>query len=120
MRVLAVASLPLFAFVVCGCNARAMNQPDAFAVRFHNDLGGLIVLALCNSDRSRRCENPSYRDKIAAGSTTEENISPDLKTEWAAETPDGHLLRCVLLYRKYAPSHTQTVDFLSAPTWSWS
>lgn len=96
-----------------------MNQPDAFAVRFQNDLGGSILLALCNSDHSRTCENPSYRDKLAAGSATEENISPDVKTEWAVETPDGHLLRCVLLYWKYAPNHTEIVRFSSAPAWSW-
>jgi hypothetical protein len=95
-----------------------MNQPDAFGVRFHNDLSGSVVLALCHSDHSRRCEHPYYRDKIAVGEATEENISPDLETEWAVETPGGRLLRCVLLYWKYEPNHTPTVSFSSAPAWS--
>ncbi len=95
-----------------------MNQPDAFAVRFQNDLGSSTLLALCNRDHSRTCRHPAYREKLAAGKTTEENISPDLKTEWAVEAPDGHLVRCVLLYWKYAPNRTPTVRFSSAPAWS--
>ncbi len=96
-----------------------MDQPDAILVRFRNDLSVPTILALCHSDHSRVCEHPFYRDHIAVGGTTEENITPDAKTEWAVETPNGHLLRCVLLYWKYAPSDTPTVRFSSASAWSW-
>ncbi len=119
MRAAVIAFLLLLVVGLCGCDTRAMDQPDAFAVRFQNDLASTTFLALCNSDRSGKCETPAYRDRIAAGSAIEENISPDVKTEWAVEASDGHPLRCVLLYWKYAPDDTPTVRFSSAAAWSW-
>ena len=115
MRMAVVASLLLLAVGVCGCDTRAMNEPDAFAVRFQNDLAARTVLALCDNDQ---CENPYYLHQIAAGGTDAENITPDLETEWAVEAPDGLLLRCVVLYWKYAPSHTPAVRLSAAPRWS--
>jgi hypothetical protein len=115
MRAAVATLLLLLAIGLCGCDTRAMNQPDAFGVRFQNDLGGLMSLALCNNDR---CDSPSYSREVAAGGTDEENISPDLETEWAVEAPDGILLRCVVLYWKYAPSHTPTIRLSTAPRWS--
>jgi hypothetical protein len=53
-----------------------MDQPDAFAVRFQNDLGGRTVLALCDNNQ---CENPYYLRQIATGGTDKENITPTLR-----------------------------------------
>ena len=80
----AVASLACVAGLV-GCD----SEPDAFAVRFTNDLSLPVVLALCHSDRSAKCEHPYYRDHIKSGDATEENISPDIRTEWAIESDEG-------------------------------
>jgi hypothetical protein len=111
-----VASLG--AGILAGCDSRAINDPDAFGIRFNNDLGTSVVLALCHSDHSARCEHPYYRDKISAGGATEENISPDVRTEWAIETPTGRPLRCILLYWKYWPKHDMQVAVSAAPPWA--
>ena len=78
-----------------------------------------IVLALCHSDHSARCADPYYRDSIAPRRSVAENISPDLRTEWAIETPDGHLLRCVVLYWHYWPRHDEDVRLSKSPRWAW-
>ena len=78
----------------------ATNHSDGFPVRFQNDLGQPTILALCHSDHSAICEHPYYRDRISSGGATEENISTDLRTEWAVEDANGKPLRCIVLYWK--------------------
>lgn len=112
------ASLACVAGLV-GCDTRGMNDPDAFAIRFANDLPIPVVLALCHSDHSAKCEHPYYRDHIKPGSSTEENISPDVRTEWAIETTDGRPLRCIVLYWKHWPGHDMQVKVSQAPRWTW-
>lgn len=115
---LAIASLACVLTLV-GCDTRGMNDPDAFAIRFNNDLSIPVVLALCHSDHSAKCEHPYYRDHIKPGSATEENISPDVRTEWAIETKEGHPLRCILLYWRYWPGHDMQLRISQAPLWTW-
>jgi hypothetical protein len=103
--------------MAAGCEAS--NDPDAFGVHFQNDLGQPVVLALCRSDHSAKCEHPYYRNRIAPGHTHPENISPDVRTEWAIETPSGKLLRCVVLYWEHYPGSEQLVHLSSAPHWAW-
>lgn len=95
------------------------DDPDAFAVRFENDLSEPVVLALCNSDHSAKCDEPYYRDEISAGRSYEVNISTDLRTEWAIETSEGQLLRCVVLYWKHYPGAIETIRVSTAPRWTW-
>jgi hypothetical protein len=104
------------AITLAGCDP---NEPDAFGVSFQNDLGYPVVLALCHSDHSAICEHPHYRDNIAAGNAYAENISPDVRTEWAIETPGGELLKCVVLYWKHYPGSDQRVRLSDAPSWAW-
>ena len=94
-------------------------EPDAFAVRFENDLGQPVVLALCHSDQSARCEHPYYADSIGMRSAGLENISPGIRTEWAVLDMHGNLLRCVVLYWKHYPGGTQHVRLSGAPLWAW-
>ena len=44
-------------------------------------------------------------------------MAPDVGTEWAIESEDGRLLRCVLLYWKDSPGHMQ-VNLSQAPRWA--
>lgn len=118
-KALAAITLLLCAVAFTGCDTRAINDPDAFAIKFNNDTPISVVLALCNSDHSAKCEHPPYRDHISPGSSTEENISPDVRTEWAIETTDGQPLRCVVLYWKYWPGHDMQVYVSKAPQWKW-
>jgi hypothetical protein len=104
------------ATLASGCDA---NEPDAFGIHFQNDLGRPVVLALCHSDHSAKCEHPYYRDQISPGSTYAENISPDVRTEWAIESPSGALLRCVVLYWRHYPGSEQRVRLSQAPGWAW-
>jgi hypothetical protein len=104
--------------LACACDERAMSQPDAFPVYFRNDLTQPVVLALCHSDRSAGCADPSYSYTVAPGNTEAENISPDVSTEWAIESNTGKLLRCVVLYWKYQPSHDPAVSVSQAPSWA--
>jgi hypothetical protein len=114
----AVASLVCVIGLV-GCDTRSINDPDAFGIRFTNDLSIPIVLALCHSDHSAKCEHPYYRDHIEPGGATAENISPDVRTEWAIKTEDGRPLRCILLYWKHWPGHDMRVKVSRAPHWAW-
>jgi hypothetical protein len=95
------------------------NDPDAFPVRFQNDLRQPVVLALCHSDHSAKCEHPHYRYRIEAGRSGAQNIATDVRTEWAIEAPSGQLLRCVVLYWKHYPGETQLVRLSDAPRWAW-
>jgi hypothetical protein len=106
------------AAILAGCDSRAMNDPDAFGIRFKNDLAVPVVLALCHSDHSAECEHPYYRASIRPGDSTEENISPGVRTEWAIETATKRPLRCILLYWKYWPKHDMQVAASDAPVWS--
>ena len=63
--------------MVSGC----ANDPDAFAVSFENDLTQPVVIALCHSDHSAKCEHTFYRDTIAPRRSGAKNISPDVHTE---------------------------------------
>ncbi len=101
--------------MVSGC----ANDPDAFAVSFENDLTQPVVIALCHSDHSAKCEHPHYRDRIGPGESHPENISPDVRTEWAIEDARGRLLRCVVLYWKHYPGSDQRVQISAAPRWAW-
>src|SRR4051794_22651780 len=94
---LSVVSLACMGGLV-GCDTQGRDDPDAFGVRFANDLGVPVVLALCQSDHSAKCDHPHYRDHIKRGHAIEENISPDVRTEWAIESESGRPLRCVVLY----------------------
>ena len=94
------------------------NDPDAFAVRFINNLDRPVLLALCNSDHSAKCENPPYTDQIDPGKNVEENISPDVRTEWAIEALGGKPLRCVVLYWKYWPHHDVQLNISDAAQWA--
>ena len=78
-----------------------------------------MVIALCHSDHSARCEHPYYRDRVEPGHSAAENISPDLRTEWAVEREDGALLRCVVLYWKHYPGQDQRLSLSTAPEWAW-
>jgi hypothetical protein len=108
----------LSAAALVGCDQRAMNEPDAFGIHFANDLSQPVVLALCASDRSVNCGHADYQDHIGVGDATAENISPDVRTEWAIEASNGKLLRCVLLYWKYWPGHDETVRLSASPRWA--
>jgi hypothetical protein len=105
--------------MIAGCSTTGMNDPDSFAIYFNNDLRQSVVVALCHSDHSAKCEHAYYRDAIAPGTAEPENISPDIRTEWAIETPDGQLLRCVVLYWHYWPGHDEDVRVSAAPRWTW-
>jgi hypothetical protein len=48
---------------------------------------------------------------------TEENISPDVRTEWAIESESGRPLRCIVLYWKHWPGHDMQVEVSQAPRW---
>lgn len=96
-----------------------LDEPDAFGVHFHNDLGLPVVLALCHSDHSAKCEHPYSRDHITAGSTYVEDVSPDVRNEWAIATPQGTLLKCVVLYWQHYPGSDESVDLSTAPRWAW-
>ena len=118
----------LFALIVSSAIAIALaapiffggsGEPDAFAVRFENDLGEPVVLALCHSDHSAKCEHPYYADSIGLRSAGQENISTDIRTEWAVLDRHGSLLRCVVLYWKDYPGGTQHVRLSDAPSWAW-
>ena len=108
------------AVIVAAAGCDFSNDPDAFAVHFVNDLGRPIVLALCNSHNatSAKCEHPAYRDSVKIGESYGENIGPDVRTEWAVETPEGELLRCVNLYWKHYPGSGQTFRLSAASPWS--
>lgn len=99
-----------------GCSA---GQPDTFAVRFQDDLSQPMYVALCHSDHSATCEHPYYRDRVSARGSIEENISPDVRTEWAIEDRTGRPRRCVVLYWKNYPGSDQTVLISQAPRWHW-
>jgi hypothetical protein len=114
MRV-AMAVLLTLLLVSCGSDA---SEPDAFGVRFTNDLGQPVHLALCNSDRSEKCEHPSYSELIPAAGSIEENIAPTVQTEWAVLDDQGRLRRCVLLYWHHAPRDEPTVRLAASPKWA--
>jgi len=78
-----------------------------------------VLVALCHSDHSAKCEHAYYRDRIKPGGVESENISPDVRTEWAVANPHGRLLRCVVLYWKYWPGHDVNVRLTAAPRWAW-
>jgi hypothetical protein len=112
------------AFLVCavglvGCDTRSVDEPDAFGIHFANDLSIPIVLALCHSDHSAKCEKPDYQDHIKPNGAIAENISPDVRTEWAIEIGDGRPLRCIVLYWKNWPGHDMRVKVSQAPHWAW-
>jgi hypothetical protein len=109
-----VATLGVLAFGLSG-----LTESDFFVIRFENDLGRPVVLALCRSASSAKCDHPDYRDGLAIGGATEENVTTDLRAEWAVEDRGSHALRCVVLYRKHTPKHVETVRLSEAPRWSW-
>ncbi len=104
--------------LVASAGCASINDPDAFAVRLTNDLGRPVVLALCNSSHSAKCEHPAYRNSVKVGESYPENIAPDVRTEWAVETSDGQLLRCVNLYWKHYPGHDATFRLSAASPWA--
>jgi len=115
--VLSLSAL-VFVFASAACDARGLNDPDSFAIHFRNDLPVPVVIALCHSDHSAKCEHPYYRDRARPGASYPENISPDVRTEWAIENDSGRLLRCVVLYWKHWPGHDMEVQVSQAPRWT--
>jgi hypothetical protein len=113
------ASLLIIVGVLCtGCTTKGLTDPDAFAVYFNNDLPQRVMIALCNSDHSALCEHPFYRYAVAPNVSEPVNIAPDVRTEWAIETPSGRLLRCVLLYWPSWPGHDEMINLSAAPRWA--
>jgi hypothetical protein len=107
------------AVLIVSAGCASTNDPDAFGVRFTNDLGRPVVLALCNSDHSAKCEHPAYRDgPLRVGDWYTENIAPDVRTEWAVETPNGRLLRCVNLYWEHYHGHEERFRLSGASRWA--
>ena len=104
--------------VLCGCDMSHVNEPDAFAIHFKNDLGRPMRLALCPGDASTNCAGAYYEDQVAPGAVDVENISPDVRTEWAVESISGGLVKCVVLYWKYWPGHDEAVRLSQAPAWA--
>ena len=118
-RVVLGVSLIAAALTQAGCGyLRSINEPDVFPVYFQNDLQRDIVLALCNGAPDPSCRNPGYRDRIGRGGTTEENISTDVKTEWAIEDTRGRPFRCVVLFWPHYPGHSERVRLSAASRWS--
>jgi hypothetical protein len=118
-RLLAGMILLICTVVLVGCDTRRFNDPDEFGIRFNNDLSIPIVLAICHSDHSAKCEHPYYRDHIKPGGATTENIGVDVRSEWAIENQDGRPLRCIVLYWKYWPGHDMQVKVSHTPSWAW-
>ena len=106
------------AAVVGLCQCQPKLDPDTFGVQFKNDLHQPVRLALCKSDHSEKCDDPSYRERIVAGGALEENVGVDVRTEWAIELEDGELLRCVVLYWPRDPGHDVQISLTSAPSWA--
>lgn len=104
---------------LAACDFDGSNDPDSFVVRFRNDSGSPVQLALCNSDHSEACQHPRYLDEIAAGGYLDENISPGTRTEWAIETVDGVLSRCVVLFWRHYPGHAMQITLSETPIWSY-
>jgi hypothetical protein len=100
------------------CGALHTGDRDSFAVHFTNDLSVPVVVALCHSANSAKCERPYYRDRIKPGEETVENISPDVRTEWAIESQDGLRLRCVVLSLPRRLGRDVRVDVSHAPLWT--
>jgi hypothetical protein len=94
------------------------NDPDAFGVNFKNDLGKPVLIELCHSDHSAKCDDPYYKNLANENTSYPENISPDVRTEWAVADTHGRLLRCMVLYWNHAPGHSPTVRLSTAPRWT--
>jgi hypothetical protein len=105
-------ALPLLAIPTAGC---VTDTP--LVVTFVNDLNHPVVLALCHSDHSDRCDDAYYRDSLAAGESGSENISYLIKTEWAVESTSGQLLRCVVLLWKKNPGILPRIRLSNTPRW---
>ena len=114
--VLAIAALATSAVALTSCTFS--NDPDSFVIEFRNDLDQPVYLALCNSAHSENCDNPHYRKRIAAGASSAQNISPDVRTEWAVESADGEMLRCVVLYWRHYQGHDMKLGLAGTPAWS--
>jgi hypothetical protein len=83
---------------------------------FHLALAVFVVSA--GSSHRATCEHPAYRNSVKVGESYPENIAPDVRTEWAVETPDGELLGCVNLYWKHYPGHDLTFRLSGASPWA--
>jgi hypothetical protein len=90
--------------------------PALVSVRADNDLNRPVVLALCDSRAS--CAHPSARIRIGAGGTTSLGGITGMRIQWAVESPDGQLLRCMILHWSHAPGSAQLVRLSNAPRWS--
>jgi hypothetical protein len=117
--IVAAVAVLFVGLVVLASFAPDVNEPDAFGIYFKNDLAQPVILNLCHSDHSKKCQHPYYRDHIAPGAAYPENISPDVRTEWAIEAPSGALLRCIVLYWKHYPGSDRDLLLSDAPGWSW-
>jgi hypothetical protein len=118
-RMLRRRLLAVVASLGCVAGLSGCYDDEPFGIHFVYDLSIPVVLALCHSDHSAKCEHPHYRDHIKAGGATAENIGVDVRTEWAIETEDGRLLRCIVLYWKHSPRHDMDVKVSQAPRWEW-
>ncbi len=79
------------ASVLAGCPPS--DVPESFGLRFKNDLGRRVALKLCDDDD---CHDFDYTDWLRAGSSLEENMSPDyVLTRWAVTDAKGRRLGCL-------------------------
>ena len=101
--------------VACGASS---TSPDTFAVHFDNDLGQPVVLALCKSDHSAKCEHSGYRDRVAIGQSYPENIEAAVRTEWAVQDVSGRNLHCVVLYWSHYPGIEPHIGLSTTPLWA--
>ncbi|MGE0305944.1 MAG: hypothetical protein AB7Q27_09305 [Acidimicrobiia bacterium] len=62
--------------------------------------------------------NPYYKDKIDVGETAGENISTNIRTEWAVVTKDGQLVKCVNLNWRHYPGHSMEIRLSWTPAWT--
>lgn len=53
------------------------------------------------------------------GDATSENVSPDVRTEWAVESEDEQPLPGVVLYLEALAGHDMQVEASQAPRWAW-
>src|SRR2546428_12842813 len=68
--------------------------------------------------RGRGTRSPRYLCGLVILAAGIENISRDVRTEWAIESPNGQLLRCVLLYRRHYPGEDRQLRISAAPRWA--
>jgi len=106
---------------VCTPVEEVTLEPDVLTVAyvyFKNDLGRPVFLARCPSSASPDCLRPFYRDYVAAKAVHGVDASPNGGAEWAVESRNGRLLRCVLLRWGNEPLNDLNVRLSRAARWA--